>query len=276
MWDGLSVCLRCCVRACLSAHARRPQGSTRPSELGCWGSGRGGDGAHTCSHALAHKNERHEHFPNHSRTRTYASACTRTYTCTHAHALIQDAFEKKHGTKLGFMSIFLKASASALQAFPDANAYIDGATNEIVYRNYVDIRYLPPSPLASDFFASVFVVIHVSFASRRAFFLPHVTAPALMRSLSFLFPSSSSVGLLRFVMCAPARSRSCSCSLMLFVAFFFAFSVAVGTPTGLVVPVVRNVERMSFADVEKTIAIYGQRARSNQVRGVACARRDVT
>lgn len=38
-------------------------------------------------------------------------------------------------------------------------------------------------------------------------------------------------------------------------------SVAVATPTGLVVPVLRNVETMSFADIEKKIAEYGSRAK---------------
>lgn len=38
-------------------------------------------------------------------------------------------------------------------------------------------------------------------------------------------------------------------------------SVAVASPTGLVVPVLRNTEKMSFADVEKTIAMYGKKAK---------------
>jgi len=38
-------------------------------------------------------------------------------------------------------------------------------------------------------------------------------------------------------------------------------SVAVASPTGLVVPVLRNTEGMSFADVERNIAMYGQKAR---------------
>lgn len=88
-----------------------------------------------------------------------------------------EAFQKKHGLKLGFMSAFLKASAYALQEQPVVNAVIDG--NEIVYRDYIDI------------------------------------------------------------------------------------SVAVATPKGLVVPVVRNVESMSYADIEKTIAALGEKARNN-------------
>ena len=44
---------------------------------------------------------------------------------------------KETGVKLGFMSAFSKAAADALQAFPMANASIDG--DQIVYRNYADI-----------------------------------------------------------------------------------------------------------------------------------------
>jgi 2-oxoglutarate dehydrogenase E2 component (dihydrolipoamide succinyltransferase) len=49
----------------------------------------------------------------------------------------KEAFTKEHGTKLGFMSFFIKASISALQAFPEVNAYIDG--EDIVQREYFDI-----------------------------------------------------------------------------------------------------------------------------------------
>lgn len=38
-------------------------------------------------------------------------------------------------------------------------------------------------------------------------------------------------------------------------------SVAVATPTGLVVPVVRNCDQLSFSDIEKTIAGLGKKAR---------------
>ena len=89
----------------------------------------------------------------------------------------KDAFQEKHGVKLGFMSAFVKASTAALQEIPAVNAYIDDETKEIVYREYCDI------------------------------------------------------------------------------------SVAVASPGGLVVPVLRNTETMSFADVERTIAMYGQKAR---------------
>ena len=89
----------------------------------------------------------------------------------------QDAFTNKHGIKLGFMSCFVQAATAALQELPIVNAYIDDATQEIVYRDFVDI------------------------------------------------------------------------------------SVAVASPTGLVVPVLRNTETMSFADVERNIALYGQKAK---------------
>jgi len=42
---------------------------------------------------------------------------------------------------------------------------------------------------------------------------------------------------------------------------FCDISVAVASPTGLVVPVLRNTENMSFADVERNISMYGQKAK---------------
>lgn len=95
--------------------------------------------------------------------------------------LYKDDFEKNHGVKLGFMSAFVKATTAALQEIPAVNAVIDDATNDIVFRNYVDI------------------------------------------------------------------------------------SVAVASPTGLVVPVLRNCEKMGFADVEKTIAMYGKKAKDGNM-----------
>jgi len=91
----------------------------------------------------------------------------------------QDAFVKRHGIKMGFMSAFVKASAYALTKQPTVNAVIDG--QEILYRDYVDI------------------------------------------------------------------------------------SVAVATPKGLVVPVLRNVGDMSYADIEKGIAALGQKAKNNEL-----------
>jgi 2-oxoglutarate dehydrogenase E2 component (dihydrolipoamide succinyltransferase) len=48
-----------------------------------------------------------------------------------------EAFEKKHGVKLGFMSFFVKASIEALRLVPQVNAEVRGT--DIVYRNYYDI-----------------------------------------------------------------------------------------------------------------------------------------
>ena len=93
----------------------------------------------------------------------------------HARDSFKDAFEKKHGVKLGFMSFFAKAACLALKDIPAVNAQIQG--DEIVYFDYVDI------------------------------------------------------------------------------------SIAVSAPNGLVVPVVRDVDKMSFAAIEKAIAGYGKKAR---------------
>ena len=49
----------------------------------------------------------------------------------------KDAFEKRHGVKLGFMSFFVKACVNALKQVPDVNAEIDGT--DIVYKNHYDI-----------------------------------------------------------------------------------------------------------------------------------------
>jgi 2-oxoglutarate dehydrogenase E2 component (dihydrolipoamide succinyltransferase) len=91
----------------------------------------------------------------------------------------RDAFEKKHGVRLGFLSFFVKASTLALQELPAVNAEIYG--DQIVYKNYYDI------------------------------------------------------------------------------------SVAVGTPQGLVVPVLRNADKMTFADIERTIGEFGRRARDGKL-----------
>jgi 2-oxoglutarate dehydrogenase E2 component (dihydrolipoamide succinyltransferase) len=91
----------------------------------------------------------------------------------------KDTFEKKHGTKLGFMSFFVKAAIQALKDVPAVNAEIDG--EDIVYKNYYHV------------------------------------------------------------------------------------GVAVGTDKGLVVPVVRNADMLSFAGIEQTIAGYGKKARDGQL-----------
>jgi len=91
----------------------------------------------------------------------------------------RDAFEKKHGVRLGFMSIFVKAAIVALKELPAVNAEIDG--DDIVYKNHYDI------------------------------------------------------------------------------------GVAVGTEQGLVVPVVRDADWLSFAEIEKMIAEYARKARDGKL-----------
>jgi 2-oxoglutarate dehydrogenase E2 component (dihydrolipoamide succinyltransferase) len=48
-----------------------------------------------------------------------------------------EAFQKRHGTKLGFMSFFVKAAIEALRQCPEINAIIDG--DQIIYRRYFDV-----------------------------------------------------------------------------------------------------------------------------------------
>ena len=52
-------------------------------------------------------------------------------------ARYKDAFEKKHGVKLGYMGFFTKAVVAALQEWPALNAEIDG--EDIVYKHFYDI-----------------------------------------------------------------------------------------------------------------------------------------
>ena len=49
----------------------------------------------------------------------------------------KDAFEKRHGARLGFMSFFVKAVTEALKRYPAVNASIDG--DDIVYHGFYDI-----------------------------------------------------------------------------------------------------------------------------------------
>ena len=49
----------------------------------------------------------------------------------------QDQFVKKHGVKLGFMSLFVRAATEALKAFPVINASVDG--KDIIYHGFYDI-----------------------------------------------------------------------------------------------------------------------------------------
>jgi 2-oxoglutarate dehydrogenase E2 component (dihydrolipoamide succinyltransferase) len=95
-------------------------------------------------------------------------------------ARYKDAFEKKHGAKLGFMGFFVQACVQALKEIPAVNAEIDGA--DLVYKNYYHI------------------------------------------------------------------------------------GIAVGTDKGLIVPVVRDADKLSIAEIEKTIADLGKRAREGQLK----------
>ena len=56
----------------------------------------------------------------------------------------KDAFEKKFGVRLGFMSFFVRASVEALKLFPEINASIDG--NDIVYHGYYDVGVAVSGP----------------------------------------------------------------------------------------------------------------------------------
>ena len=91
----------------------------------------------------------------------------------------KDAFEKRHGARLGFMSFFVKAVTEALKRYPAVNASIDG--DDIVYHGYYDI------------------------------------------------------------------------------------GVAVSSERGLVVPVLRDTDRMNYAEVESGIAAYAGKAREGKL-----------
>ncbi|WP_237387488.1 2-oxoglutarate dehydrogenase complex dihydrolipoyllysine-residue succinyltransferase [Xenorhabdus sp. Sc-CR9] len=55
-----------------------------------------------------------------------------------------DAFEKRHGMRLGFMSFYVKAVVEALKRYPEVNASIDGT--DVVYHNYFDISIAVSTP----------------------------------------------------------------------------------------------------------------------------------
>lgn len=57
---------------------------------------------------------------------------------------LKETFEKKHGTKLGFMSFFVKAAVEALKEIPEVNASIDGS--DIIYKHYYDIGVAVGAP----------------------------------------------------------------------------------------------------------------------------------
>ncbi|EKT59513.1 2-oxoglutarate dehydrogenase complex dihydrolipoyllysine-residue succinyltransferase [Providencia sneebia] len=55
-----------------------------------------------------------------------------------------EAFEKRHGVRLGFMSFYVKAAVEALKRYPEVNASIDGT--DVVYHNYFDISIAVSTP----------------------------------------------------------------------------------------------------------------------------------
>ena len=55
-----------------------------------------------------------------------------------------DAFEKRHGIRLGFMSFYVKAVVEALKRYPEVNASIDG--DDVVYHNYFDVSMAFSTP----------------------------------------------------------------------------------------------------------------------------------
>jgi len=55
-----------------------------------------------------------------------------------------EAFEKRHGVRLGFMSFYLKAVVEALKRYPEVNASIDG--EDVVYHNYFDVSIAVSTP----------------------------------------------------------------------------------------------------------------------------------
>lgn len=61
-----------------------------------------------------------------------------------ARARYRDAFEKRHGVRLGFMSFFVKAAIVALKDVPACNAEIDG--DDVVYKNYYHIGVAVSAP----------------------------------------------------------------------------------------------------------------------------------
>lgn len=59
-------------------------------------------------------------------------------------AQYKEQFEKRHDTRLGFMSFYVKAVTEALKRYPEVNASIDG--DDIVYHNYFDISMAVSTP----------------------------------------------------------------------------------------------------------------------------------
>lgn len=57
-----------------------------------------------------------------------------------------ERFRDHYGVKLGFMSIFLKASSAALRQFPEVNAWIDSEKDEVLYRDGIHISVAVSTP----------------------------------------------------------------------------------------------------------------------------------
>ncbi|XP_055729450.1 dihydrolipoyllysine-residue succinyltransferase component of 2-oxoglutarate dehydrogenase complex, mitochondrial-like isoform X4 [Salvelinus fontinalis] len=157
--------------------------------------------------------------------------------------LHKDAFQKKHNIELGFMSAFVKASAHALMDQPSVNGVIDDTTKEIVYRDYVDISVAVAT--------SKGLVVYV-----------------LLFTRDWLYMCSSSPG--TGCICAPLHQGLVVYVLLFTRDWLYMCSSSPGTGCicaplhqGLVVSVIRNVETMNFADVEKTINGLGEKARNN-------------
>lgn len=55
-----------------------------------------------------------------------------------------EAFEKRHGIRLGFMSFYVKAVVEALKRYLEVNASIDG--DDVVYHNYFDVSMAVSTP----------------------------------------------------------------------------------------------------------------------------------
>ena len=55
-----------------------------------------------------------------------------------------EAFEKRHGIRLGFMSFYVKAVVEALKRYPEVNASIDG--DDVLYHNYFDVSMAVSTP----------------------------------------------------------------------------------------------------------------------------------
>lgn len=55
-----------------------------------------------------------------------------------------EAFEKRHGIRLGFMSFYVKVVVEALKRYPEVNASIDG--DDVVYHNYFDVSMAVSTP----------------------------------------------------------------------------------------------------------------------------------